>query len=140
MAGLVWSSRQTVEIDVAGCDLLSGAGHAEENGEAEDFFEEGAVLLEGEHFERKVFDERDGDDETIAVALDDQLVNSLAAGFIESVGNAQKRGHLGDGDPLVAVERGIAFVRRLRRGPAMIAGDEGGQEQVLLAQAKQLAV
>ena len=78
--------------------------------------------------------------EAIVLSLAGDFVNPLAPRFIQRVGDAQHGGHLGDGDALVAVEREVAFVRRLGRGPAVIAGDERREQQVLLAQAKQFAV
>ena len=136
MPSRTWNCHLTLALNIrsrpAGVTYLV-AGHAEEDRAAERFFEEGAGLFEGELFERQVLDQGNGDDEPAFFAGGGQLVNALAARFVEGVGHAEDGRQLGDGHPFVAVERAVAFVCRLRRGPAVIASDHRRQEQLLAA-------
>ena len=71
---------------------------------------------------------------------DREVRDLLEVVAVEGVGDAQDGGHLGDGDPAVAVEGRVFGVARAGSGAPVVARDQGDERHVLAGQPEQVAV
>ena len=112
----------------------------DDDGEAEDLFEEVGFRVHGETFDGGIGEAGEADAEFAVFAADFELGDALGVGAFEGVGDAEDGGEFGDADAVCGGERGVSRVFEGGAGVAVVARDEGDDGDVHAVEAEDLGV
>jgi len=74
----------------------------------------------------------------VALNIESDFFDALGVGALEGVGDAEEGGELGDSQAVFVRELSVVFVRGIRGGATMVAGDEGDEGFFVMGESENL--